>query len=101
MKSRGSRAHPRGEPYNVDMMSKSRLVPWLGFGATLVAVAMLWHGGPSRRPTDKTLPPADAELAAAGYVEPTHVIVDFKDDVSAETLANNGFEEIPISDYSK
>jgi serine protease len=83
------------------MMSKSRLVPWLGFGATLVAAAMLWHGGSTRRSTDKTLPPADAELAAAGDVDPTSVIVDFKDDVSAETLANNGFDEIPISDYSK
>ena len=81
------------------MMSKSRLVPWLGFGATLVAAAMLWHGG-VRRPTDKTLPPAD-ELAAAGEVDPTHLIVDFRDDVSPETLASNGFEEIPISDYSK
>ena len=95
------RGHIReGEPYNVAMMSKSRLVPWLGFGATLVAVAMLWHGGPSRRPTDKPLPPADAELAAAGEVDPTRLIVDFRDDVSAETLANNGFDEIPISDYS-
>ena len=36
---------------------------------------------------------------AAG-VDPTRLIVDFKDDVSAETLANNGFTEIPISDYS-
>jgi serine protease len=83
------------------MMSKSRLVPWLGFGATLAAVAMLWHGGPSRRSTDKALPAADAEQVAAGDVNPTHVIVDFRDDVSAETLANNGFDEIPISDYSK
>jgi serine protease len=29
------------------------------------------------------------------------VIVDFRDDVSADTLANNGFNEIPISDYSR
>src|SRR5262245_53567720 len=87
-----------GEPYNVDMMSKSRLVPWLGFGATLVAVAYLWHGGPSRMPADKKL--AQADEVAATDVDPTRLIVDFRDDVSPETLANNGFTEIPISDYS-
>src|SRR6185369_7340743 len=74
-----------------------RLVPWLGFGATLVAVALLWHGGPSRMPSDKTLAPRDVEVAD---VDPTRLIVDFRDDVSPETLANNGFTEIPISDYS-
>jgi serine protease len=65
----------------------------------LVAVAVLWHGGLSRRTTDKALPTTDAEVAA-GAVDPTHLIVDFRDDVSAETLAGNGFTEIPISDYS-
>ena len=83
------------------MMSKSRLVPWLGFGVTLVAAALLWHGGPSRAPTDKTLPPADAAAAVAAGADPTRLIVDFRDDVSAETLANNGLTEIPISDYSR
>jgi serine protease len=83
------------------MMSKSRLVPWLGFGATLVGVAFLWHGGPSRSPTDKATPAdADAALAMASGTNPTRLIVDFKDDVSSETLANNGLTEIPISDYS-
>ena len=85
-------------------MSKSRLVPWLGFGAVLVGVGALWHGGSSRLSTDKAspdkAPPADAELAAAAGVDPTHLIVDFRDDVSPETLAGNGFTEIPISDYS-
>jgi len=80
------------------MMSKSRLVPWLGFGATLVAVAYLWHGGPSRMPADKKL--AQADDVAATDVDPTRLIVDFRDDVSPETLANNGFTEVPISDYS-
>ena len=61
---------------------------------------LLWHGGPpAARPTRRR-PPADAELAAAAGVDPTRLIVDFRDDVSAETLANNGFNEIPISDYS-
>jgi len=101
-KSRGSGGGDpalfEGEPYNVDMMSKSRLVPWLGFGATLVAVAYLWHGGPSRMPADKKL--AQADDVAATDVDPTRLIVDFRDDVSPETLANNGFTEVPISDYS-
>jgi len=83
------------------MMSKSRLVPWLGFGVTLVAAALLWHGGPSRTPTDKTLPPADATSALAAGADATRLIVDFRDDVSAETLANNGLTEVPISDYSR
>src|SRR5262245_43650646 len=79
-------------------MPKSKLVPWLGLGATLVAVAMLWHTGPSRRPSDKA---AAAVEATAADVDLTRLIVDFRDDVSAETLANNGFTEIPISDYSQ
>ncbi len=54
---------------------------------------------PADRPTRRR-PPADTELAAAASVDPTRLIVDFRDDVSAETLANNGFAEIPISDYS-
>ena len=82
------------------MMSKSRLVPWLGFGAVLVGVAFLWHGGPSRSPIDKAAPADDQLALATPGVDPTRLIVDFKDDVSPETLANNGFTEIPISDYS-
>jgi serine protease len=80
------------------MMSKSRLVPWLGFGVAVVAAAVLWHGGPSRGPADKAPRAADDAPAA---LDPTRLIVDFRDDVSAETLANNGFTEIPISDYSQ
>jgi serine protease len=87
------------------MMSKSRLIPWLGFGAVLVGVGALWHGGAPRMPSDKAMPPQDFaagadELAAGGEVDATRLIVDFRDDVSPETLANNGFTEIPISDYS-
>ena len=87
-----------GEPYNVSML-KSRLVPWLGFGAVLVAASALWHGG-ARSPADKPAADSAATLAGAPGVDPTRLIVDFQDDVSAGTLANNGFEEIPISDYS-
>jgi serine protease len=85
------------------MMSKSRLIPWLGFGVVLVGVGVLWHDAPSHRSTDKASideRALNAELAAAAGVDPTRLIVDFRDDVSADTLANNGFTEIPISDYS-
>ena len=67
------------------MLSKSRLVPWLGFGVTLLAASLLWRGGPSRMPTDKTPPPGEAALAGSPDVDPTRLIVDFRDDVSAET----------------
>src|SRR5262245_16885999 len=87
------------------MMSKSRLIPWLGFGVVLVGVGVMWHGGSPRPSTEKAAVPdrvatADAALAAAAGIDPTRLIVDFRDDVSPETLANNGFTEIPISDYS-
>ena len=61
--SRGTHSIIRKRPYNGHMMSKSRLVPWLGFGAVLAGVAFLWHGS-SRSPTDKAPPPADD---AAGH----------------------------------
>jgi serine protease len=47
------------------------------------------------------LPPEDAASALAAGADSTRLIVDFRDDVSAETLANNGLTEIPISDYSR
>ena len=90
-----------GEPYNVDIMSESRLVPWLGFGVDAARrVTSVAQRSQSRMPADKAPPAADAELAAGPEVDPFRLLVDFKDDVSAETLANNGFTECPISDSS-
>jgi serine protease len=67
--------------------------------AALFGISALWHGGDgSRRPPKPT--PSYAETAAAAGVNPTQLIVDFRDDVSAATLADNGFEELPVSDYS-
>jgi serine protease len=80
-------------------MLKSRLVPWLGFGAVLAAASLLWHGG-GRSPADKPVAGSDSVAVAAAGVDPTRLIVDFRDDVSARTLETNGFDEIPISDYS-
>jgi serine protease len=67
--------------------------------AVLFGVSAWWHGGDHARPGSKPVP-GYAESAAAAGVDATQLIVDFRDDVSAETLANNGFEEIPVSDYS-
>ena len=83
------------------MMSKSRLVPWLGFGARAGRGRLLVARRSARSPTDKRGRRPTTELAVAAGVDPTRLIVDFRDDVSAETLANNGFTEIPISDYSR
>ena len=96
----GKRSGPAqrpGGPYNVSML-KSRLVPWLGFGGRaggrVVAVARRAGAAPP------TSPPPTASWGRRGRRR-DRAIVDFRDDVSASTLANNGFEEIPISDYSR
>ncbi len=59
--------------------------------------ALAWGG---RQPSTAKPAPSYAESAAAVGVDPTRLIVDFRDDVSAGTLAGNGFEELPVSDYS-
>jgi serine protease len=76
-----------------------RLVPWVAPVVVLYGAAALWHGRAAPNPADKAVP-SMAEQAAAAGVDPTQLIVDFRDDVSAQTLEQNGFVEIPISDYS-
>jgi serine protease len=69
----------------------------------LVGAGVLWRGGPAATSPDKPAPSqadaAKSDATLAG-VDPTQLIVDFRDDVSDETLAHNGFVETPISDYS-
>jgi serine protease len=67
--------------------------------AALFAIGASWHGGDRSSSTAKPSP-TYAEQAVEAGVDPTTLVVDFRDDVSAETLAGNGFEEIPVSDYS-
>ena len=67
--------------------------------AGLFVVGALWHGG-SRPPSTSKPTPSYAESAAEAGVDPTKLVVDFRDDVSAETLAGNGFDELPVSAYS-
>ena len=78
------------------MMSKSRLVPWLGFGVDAGRGVPCCGTGarPACRPTRRRRRRTPQSAVAAG-VDPTRLIVDFRDDVSAETLANNGFDRDP------
>jgi serine protease len=77
----------------------SAWVPWGGFAAALAGTAVLWHGADTSRLAEK---PAftSAEQAEAAGLHPTELLVDFRDDISAEALAATGYVEIPISDYS-
>jgi serine protease len=80
-------------------MRMSAWVPWGGFGAALAGAALLWHGAHPPRAADKAAP-TSAELAEQAGLAPTHLVVDFRDDISAEALAATGYREVPISDYS-
>jgi serine protease len=77
----------------------ARFAPWLGPVVVLLGVSALWHGGEMRRPAEKPSVAIAAAEPAAG-VDPTRLIVDFRDDVSQQTLDDNGFVEVPVSDYS-
>ena len=76
----------------------TRFLPWSAPLAVLVGVSVLWHGG-APNPGDKPSAPI-AESEPEPGVDPTRLIVDFRDDVSQQTLDDNGFVEIPVSDYS-
>ena len=82
-------------------MAMPRVVLWGVFAAGLASTGLLWHKVGARDPVPKA-DPTEAERAteASAGIDPTHLIVDFKDDISAEALASNGYVEIPISDYS-
>ena len=84
-------------------MRTSRLVsalgPWAGFGAVLLGAGWLWHGTATRKPADKPVV-SDVALAEAAGIEPTRLLVDFRDDVSPEAVAATGFQEVPVSAYT-
>ena len=60
----------KAEPYNVDMMSKSRLVPWLGFGAALVGGVRLVARRPSRTPGRQAAPAGRRRAGRGGRRRP-------------------------------
>jgi serine protease len=80
-------------------MAKPRVVYWGVFAAAVLCTGVLWNQVGARHPARKA-EPTSAERAEAAGVNPTRLIVDFKDDVSPRALADNGYVEIPISDYS-
>jgi serine protease len=75
------------------------MVPWGVFAAMLAGAGLLWHV-PGSHPRAAKPQPTSAELAAAESVDPTRLIVDFKDDISEQALAAEPYVEIPISNYS-
>jgi serine protease len=80
-------------------MAKGKLIPWAVFTAVLAGTGAFWHGPATRGSTDKAAPPAEGRLDADG-LNPTRLIVDFRDDISPEALAATGYTEVPISDYT-
>src|SRR5882672_11537562 len=82
-------------------MAITQWIPWGVCVAVLAGTSAFWHGpashGAARKP-----PPTSAERGEPGAagLDPTRLIVDFRDDVSSQALASNGYTEVPISDYS-
>jgi serine protease len=81
-------------------MSISRFVPWVAPAVVLFGASALWHGPSKPGSGDKPTPSAADHQPpdAAGL---TRLVVDFKDDVSNDTLESNGYVEIPVTDYSR
>src|SRR5437870_2614711 len=80
-------------------MATPKVVYWAVFAAAVAGTGILWNQVGARQPAHKA-EPTSAERAAAIGINPTRLVVDFKDDVSAQKLADNGYVEIPVSDYS-
>jgi serine protease len=84
-------------------MAMPRVVLWGVFAAGLASTGILWHRVGAQDPRPKPEPASADHLTAAtagASVDPTHLIVDFRDDISPRALAENPYIEIPISDYS-
>ncbi|MES1206689.1 MAG: S8 family peptidase [Pseudomonadota bacterium] len=83
-------------------MRKSSLIsalgPWGGFAAAVAGAALLWHGASPPRPVKPA--PTSQEMAEAEGLRPRSLLVDFRDDASAASIAAPGYEEVPLSDYS-
>jgi serine protease len=77
-------------------MTMPRWTGWVVFAASVVATGALWHGSHARAPAAKPNGAAADQAATAG----TRLVVDFRDDISTQALAANGYVETPVSDYS-
>ena len=82
------------------LVSLSAWAPWGLFAAALGGAGLLWNGTSPPHPSAKP-PASDQALAEEAGLRPTRLVVDFRDDISAERLAATGFHEVPVSDYSK
>jgi serine protease len=76
-------------------MALQRWLSWGLFAGALAGTAVYWHGT-HRSGAHLAATTATDDAPATG----TRLIVDFRDDVSAQALADNGYVEIPVSDYS-
>ncbi|HVR60356.1 MAG TPA: S8 family serine peptidase [Polyangia bacterium] len=80
-------------------MAMPRIVPWGLFAAVLAGTSALWHGlrppAPAARPE-----PTPEERAEAAGLHPTRLIIDYRDDISTQYLAQTPYQEQPVSDYS-
>jgi serine protease len=79
-------------------MRITKWIPWGVFVAVLAGTGAMWHG-PARSSTAKR-PVSSAEAAMEAGLNPTRLIVDFRDDVSAQEMDAKGYREVPISAYS-
>jgi serine protease len=89
--------------YNSNMATTPRVIYWGVFATAVFGTGLLWNQVGARHPERKpepSLQELSALRAEAAGMHPTRLIVDFKDDVSAQALADNGYVEIPVSDYS-
>ncbi len=76
-------------------MALQRWLSWGLFAGALAGTAVYWHGTHGSAAHDAATTTSD-DAPTAG----TRLIVDFRDDVSAQSLADNAYVEIPVSDYS-
>ncbi len=67
--------------------------------AGLGALVLWWHPVKSRQEAASCA--SEQEASAATAVNLTHLVVDFRDDISAAALASNPWREEPISRFSR
>ncbi len=80
-------------------MAMPKVVLWGVFVAGVASTGFLWHHVGARDPRAKA-DPSSADRAGAAGVNPTRLIVDFKDDISPQALAAEPYTEVPVSAYS-
>ena len=81
-------------------MAMPKVVLWSVFAAGVAGTGFLWHHVGARAPRAKAEPSGTEVAADEPGVNRTRLIVDFKDDISAEQLAAEPYVEVPVSSYS-